>query len=143
MSAPETRTMTEDDLLLGITDALTIAGWTWTHARRSDQARLMGSSGVPDLIAVSEHRRTLLAWELKAATGRPTYEQVAWLRGLGAVRTVDARLVYPKDYDAAVSQILRGDVPGLRCVVCGRETEVCPLNPDTLQGLCRDHDPST
>lgn len=135
--------MTEDELLLGVTDALTIAGWTWTHARRSDQARLMGQPGVPDIIAVSEHRRTMLAWELKTANGTPTYDQVAWLRALRAVRAIDARIVRPSDYDAVVQTILSGNPAGIRCIVCGRETEVRVLDPRSFAGVCVDHDPAT
>ena len=135
--------MTEDDLLLGVTDALTIAGWTWTHARRSDQARLMGDPGVPDIIAVSEHRRTMLALELKTEKGQPTYGQVAWLRGLQAVRAVDARIVRPADYDALVSTILSGNPASVRCIVCGRESEVRVLDPRSFAGVCVDHDPAT
>ena len=134
--------MTEDELLLGLTGAMDLAGWTWTHIRDSKAARLMGSTGVPDLLAVNEGRRVLLAWELKSATGQPTYEQVAWLRGLKAVRSVDARIIRPAEYDQALAIILRGDPPEASCVVCGRMTELRILDPRSGAGLCADHEPS-
>ena len=133
--------MSEDELLLGLTDAMTIAGWTWTHSRRSDKAVLMGQPGVPDVIAVSEHRRTLLAWELKDRKGQPTYDQVAWIRAMQAVRTVDARIIRPEDYDQALSVVLHAEDPGLRCVICGRTTELRALDPRSNAGICITHDP--
>ena len=132
--------MTEDDLLLGLTDALTIAGWQWTHVRRSDEAKLMGATGVPDILAVSEHRRTMLAWELKSEKGQPTYGQLAWLRGLQAVRRLDAQIIRPADYDRALSVILNADPPDVECIICGRTTTVRVLDPRSRAGLCAEHD---
>lgn len=63
--------MTEDELLLGITEALTIAGWRWTHIRRSDGVT-QGASGLPDIIACHPNRDEVLLWELKSKTGRIT-----------------------------------------------------------------------
>jgi hypothetical protein len=100
--------MTEDELLLGITEALTIAGWRWTHIRRSDGVT-QGSSGLPDIIACHPTRPDVLIWELKSRTGQPTPDQAGWLAGVRGGR-VDARLVRPVDYDDALSIIL-GDVP--------------------------------
>jgi hypothetical protein len=97
--------MTEEELLAGLTDALTIAGWRWTHVRRSDGVT-MGNVGLPDLIAVHPTRDLVLAWELKSRTGIPTGDQLAWLRGFQAARGVDARLVRPAQYDDALSIIL-------------------------------------
>lgn len=132
--------MTEDDLLIGLTDALTMTGWQWTHARRSDLARLMGSTGVPDILAVSEHRRTMLAWELKTEKGQTTYEQVAWIRALQSVRAIDARIIRPSEYEQALGVIVNAQDPGLHCVVCGGTTELRALDPRSGAGLCRDHD---
>lgn len=132
--------MTEDELLIGLTDALTIGGWTWTHSRRSDKAITMGHPGVMDLIAVHEGRQMMLAWELKDATGQPTYGQVAWLRGTAAVRSIDARVVRPADYDAALSTILSARLPALRCVICGRRADdLRVLDAAIDAGVCVDH----
>ena len=53
--------MNEDELLIGVTDALTLGGWLWTHVRRSDLAITQGSPGVPDLWAVHYERRLFIA----------------------------------------------------------------------------------
>ncbi len=55
--------MTEDELLAGITEALTFGGWRWTHILRSDGVT-MGMAGLPDIIAVHAGREIVLAWEL-------------------------------------------------------------------------------
>lgn len=99
--------MTEDELLTGLTQALTIAGWRWTHARRSDLAVTMGDPGWPDLIAVHPlHPGRVLAWELKDRTGRVSPDQEAWLDALRGPAEVDARIVRPADYDEALAEIL-------------------------------------
>jgi hypothetical protein len=76
--------MTEDELLQGITQALTLAGWRWTHIINS-RGVTMGDPGLPDIIAVHPNRPgRVLCWELKGQNsrgdnGRPTYDQV-WTR---------------------------------------------------------------
>lgn len=110
--AGSTTPATEDELLIGITDALSLAGWRWTHARRSDAAVMMGDPGVPDIIAVHPTRPLILAWELKGPKGRPTGDQVAWIAALAPHETVDARVVYPADYDDALRVILGFDQAG-------------------------------
>lgn len=98
--------MTEDELLAGITEALTLAGWRWSHHRRSDQAILMGDPGLPDIIAVHPTREIpVLAWELKTERGSVTRDQLGWIFDLGAAG-LDARLVRPADYDTALSLIV-------------------------------------
>lgn len=96
--------MTEAELMAGITDALTLAGWRWTHIRRSDGITV-GASGLPDIIAAHPLYDTVLAWELKSATGQPTADQTAWLLGLNG-RTIDARVIRPRDYDDVLGMIL-------------------------------------
>lgn len=96
--------MTEDELLAGITEALTIAGWRWTHIRRSDGIT-MGNAGLPDIIAVHPARGDVLLWELKSSRGVVSHDQVAWLAA-SAERRVDARIVRPADYDEALAVIL-------------------------------------
>lgn len=96
--------MTEDELLTGLTDAMTLAGWRWMHILRSDGVTV-GSSGWPDLVAVHPDRPYVIAWELKGYRTPVTPDQAAWLAGLRD-RTVDARLVRPADYDQALNIIL-------------------------------------
>lgn len=103
---------TEDELLLGLCEALTLAGWRWTHVRRSDRAVIMGHFGVPDLIAVHPTRQLILAWELKGPRGVANGEQVAWLAAFAPHPTVDARIIYPRDYDAALRIVLGFDDAG-------------------------------
>lgn len=107
--AGRTAPTTEDEMLAGLTDALTLAGWLWTHARRSDLALMMGSPGLPDIIAVHPTRRLILAWELKGPHGQPTGDQVAWIAALAPHPTVDARVIWPAQYDAALRVIFDFD----------------------------------
>lgn len=99
----------EAELLIGLTEAMTLAGWLWTHHRRSDLAVMMGTVGFPDIVAVHPSRGQILAWELKGPGGRPTGDQVAWIAALAPHPTVDARIVYPADYDAALRVVLGFD----------------------------------
>ena len=106
-------TMTEDELLTGLTDAMTLSGWWWMHVRRSDQAIIQGMQGFPDIFAVHPTRRQALAWELKSDKGQPTYEQHAWMHAIslvvdGCPGVWDGRIVRPADYDAALGFVLRG-----------------------------------
>lgn len=103
MRAPET--FAEDDLLRGVTDALSAGGWLWTHVRRSDWALTMGTLGFPDVLAVHPGRRRLLVLELKATTGRASDDQLRWLEAFRSAG-VDARLCRPSDYDALVDDLL-------------------------------------
>lgn len=101
--------MTEDELLAGITEALTFSGWRWTHIRRSDGVT-QGMAGLPDVIAARGDRELVLAWELKSARGVVSADQLAWLFALRSP-SVDARIIRPRDYDAALDVILRGVDP--------------------------------
>ncbi len=100
--------MTEDELLAGITDALTLAGWRWTHIRRSDRIT-QGFEGLPDIIAVHPERAIVLAWELKTDLGVISTDQWGWLVALRDVAGVDARVVRPSDYDAALLTVFGQD----------------------------------
>jgi hypothetical protein len=102
--------MTEAELLAGITEALELGGWTWTHIRRSDGVT-MGRPGLPDIIATHDDRALLLAWELKTARGPVSIDQLRWLYALGTDERVDARIVRPADYDAALAVIIQGTPP--------------------------------
>lgn len=132
--------MTEEELLAGVTEALTLGGWRWSHPRRSDLALTMGDPGLPDIIAVHPTRRLVLAWELKGSGGRPTGDQVAWISAMAApdVR-VDSRILYPLDYDRALALIV-GQVDAMvECIVCGKPA-VRLIDQRTYRGLCADHD---
>lgn len=94
--------MTEDDLLVAITDALTLTGWRWSHVRRSDRALSMGYPGLPDVLAIRGKR--VLAWELKSARGRVTDPQRLWLEVWERVGA-DARVIRPIDLDAVLELI--------------------------------------
>ena len=107
--------MTEDELLTGITDALTLGGWRWWHIRRSDRALLMGHRGWPDVTAVKAGRLLLL--EAKTARGLVENDQWEWLGRLRSAG-IDARVVRPADYDALVAE-LTGD---RLLAVAGRRT---------------------
>lgn len=102
--------MTEDELLAGITEALTFGGWRWTHLIRSDGVT-MGHPGLPDIIAGHPERPIVLAWELKTEKGQASADQWAWLRALQPALCVDARIVRPADYDPALEVILQGRSP--------------------------------
>lgn len=101
----QAHSMTEAELLLGITEALTYAGWRWTHIRRSDGVTV-GHQGLPDIIACHPERSVVLAWELKSDHGVVMPDQMAWLLGLRN-QCVDGRVIRPVDYDAALDVILR------------------------------------
>ncbi len=96
--------MTENELLVAVTDALDLFRWTWFHDRRTDRAQHMGDAGVPDILAIKGTR--LLAWELKSAKGKVTPEQQLWLNAWQDVGA-DARVVRPADLDD-VLEVLRG-----------------------------------
>ena len=113
--------MTEAELLAGITDALTIAGWRWMHIIRSDGVT-QGHSGWVDVTAVHPTRALLLLWELKGDGGVLSHEQVGWIVPLATIATrvrervialagpagelVDARVLWPADYDTALALIV-------------------------------------
>lgn len=103
-------TMTEEELLVGITDALTIAGWTWMHILRSDHVT-MGHAGFPDVVAAHPAQPFVLAWELKSQKGTISPEQWRWMQALGASRDVDVRVIRPADYDLALEVIVHGRQP--------------------------------
>ena len=78
--------MLEEELLVIVQEELTLRGWRWTHARRSDRAQLMGDPGVPDILAIRGTRG--LAAELKRQGERPTDQQTAWLGLFGSCAAV-------------------------------------------------------
>jgi hypothetical protein len=107
MTTTRVSAMDEDELLAGITGALSFGGWRWHHIRRSDQAVQQGSPGFPDILAVKDGR--LVAWELKSETGYIGGEQLAWVSALARVPGVDARILRPSDYTDELLRELLGD----------------------------------
>lgn len=97
--------MTEDELLTGITDALTLAGWRWFHVRRSDLAIVQGMQGWPDVFAVHPTRRLTLVLELKTDTGHLDLEQGLWFHALGQAGH-NPVVIRPAEYDRIVAVIL-------------------------------------
>src|SRR5262245_15635934 len=102
--------MTEDDLLTGLIDAMSLAGWRAMHVRRSDLAEVMGDQGWPDIAATPPNvgQGPLLVIECKAAQGRVTTDQAAWLVALMQTGAT-AAIVRPAEYDRALGLILAGN----------------------------------
>lgn len=136
--------MTEDELLTGLTEAMTLSGWRWRHARRDDLAKVQGYSGLPDLIAVSRTRHAMIAWELKAEAGVVSIDQGEWIASFRQVRTVHAGILRPADYESALGVILGRNLEGgsmvmPRCVI--GDCEDAPVRMlDRNRGLCARHD---
>lgn len=98
------RATSEDQLLQTVTEALTFLGWRWTHHRRSDKALLMGSPGVPDIIAVRGGRVKFI--ELKAEKGELTLDQWAWLHASEPKSWhVSWHVWRPSDIDRALEEL--------------------------------------
>jgi hypothetical protein len=102
--------MSESDLLAGVLDLARILGWRSLHLRPARTAHGWATAvsgdgvGFPDLLLVRRNR--IVALELKAAKGRVTPEQAAWLDALREAGA-DARVIWPADYPDAVAAILR------------------------------------
>lgn len=90
--------MSEDELLEGITDALTVGGWLWHHLRRSDLALQQGRSGWPDIVALHPERGEVFVAELKAQRGRLEPAQQEWLDAFSACG-IPGVVIRPGDYD--------------------------------------------
>lgn len=97
-------TMTEDELMRGITDALTLAGWTWMHIIRSDGVTA-GGEGFPDIVAYHPLRHLVILWELKGERTPITAAQASWIANTAGL-PIDSAIVRPVDYDAALDMIL-------------------------------------
>jgi len=94
--------MTEAELLSNIRDVAGLFGWLVYHTHDSRRSE----SGFPDLCMVRGDR--LLFCECKTATGKPTPEQLIWLRALSGVKAVEARLWRPEHWDSGETErILR------------------------------------
>lgn len=96
--------MTEAQFGAAVVEMARLLGWRVAHFR---PARTLAGwrtpvaadgTGFPDLVLVRGDR--LVFAELKAARGRPTDEQSAWLAALAGVERVDVALWRPADWDA-------------------------------------------
>jgi hypothetical protein len=106
------RAMTEDELLVAITEAATLLGWRWHHVRRSDRAIQQGHQGFPDLVLARAGR--VLFLELKRHDGTVAPWQQDWIEAVrgagdraltGAGGWVDALVVRPVDLDAILREL--------------------------------------
>jgi hypothetical protein len=100
-----TRHSSEDELLLAVTEALSLTGWRWQHVRRSDAAIVQGMTGWPDIIAIHPTRAIAMALELKADRGQVSGEQAAWGACLELVG-IPFRIVRPDDLDSILRVIV-------------------------------------
>lgn len=116
--------MTEDDLLEAFVELFGLLGWRCYHVRRSDRALVQGKGGAgwPDIIAADPRTHRLVALELKSNVGMPTEDQLAWLSELRQHPTLEATIVRPATYDAAIDWI-RGTGPMPSAVVVREESK--------------------
>lgn len=110
MSKQAQARMSEDELLTGITDALTLARWHWFHIRRSDRALVQGRQGWPDIFAVHQTRHITLVLELKSDDGSLSIDQGYWFHALREAGH-NPIVVRPGDYDRILAVILDQPVP--------------------------------
>jgi hypothetical protein len=95
-------------MVIGLMDALALAGWHAWHVRRSDRALLMGDKGWPDITALPRVvGRPLLVLEVKGPHGVTTPEQGRWLAQLHRAG-VTAAVIRPPGYDRALGLIVAG-----------------------------------
>jgi hypothetical protein len=106
----EQAAMTENDLLTGVLDLARVLGWRTIHVRPGRTSHgwrtpVQGDgAGWPDLLMVRGSR--IVAAELKAAKGRTTPDQDAWLVALSdaGAETFTWR---PADYPDSIASVLR------------------------------------
>lgn len=104
------RAMTEDELLLAITEAASYLGWRWHHVRRSDLAIQQGHQGFPDLVLA--RGGVVLFLELKDMEGHLSPDQVQWLEELRSEADLElpdeelrVRVVRPTDLDGILERL--------------------------------------
>jgi len=97
--------MTEDELLVGLLELMSLTGWRAYHVRRSDRAILMGrgADGFPDIVGVHIGRSRLVAIECKTDNGLPTPAQLEWLAAMRQHPTCEATIIRPATYDDAIA----------------------------------------
>ena len=100
--------MSENELIVGLMDAMALSGWTHWHVRRSDRALWMGVKGWPDITALPPRLDgPLLVIEAKSAHGVVTPEQGRWLALLHRAGITTA-VIRPSRYDRALHLVLDG-----------------------------------
>jgi hypothetical protein len=99
--------VTEDELLEALVQLLAICGWRTFHIRRSDLGIVQGKGGAgfPDVIAVYPETHRVIVFEAKSNVGLPTRDQLAWLSEFRQHPTLEATIVRPGSYDAAIAWI--------------------------------------
>lgn len=80
---------TEADYTRMVVDALQHLGWLAAH--HPDSRKLVGSAGMPDIVAVRHGRLAFI--ELKVKGGRTSAEQVRWAKELDDV-IISGREIY-------------------------------------------------
>jgi hypothetical protein len=111
--------MSEDQLLVALLELFGLTGWRAYHVRRSDRALVQGTGGdgFPDIIAVHPSTNRMLVIECKSNVGVPTPDQLGWLFAFRGLGTVEATIVRPASYDAAIDWIRGiGPMPDARVV---------------------------
>lgn len=102
-------TLSESDFQAQLIDVARALGWRVAHFRAARTAHgwrvpvAADGAGFPDLLLVRE--RVVVA-ELKAAKGRVTAEQEAWLEAF-RFAGVEAFIWHPGDFDEAVAVLRR------------------------------------
>lgn len=86
--------MTEAELQRAIVEAAELGGWLWYHVPDSRRA----PAGFPDLVLLRPPE--LLLIECKAAKGRVSDAQRAWLEAFDAVEVISAGVIRPDDLEA-------------------------------------------
>lgn len=99
--------MSEDELVSALLELFALTGWRAYHVRRSDRAIVMGLGGAgwPDIFAVNPDTHRIVVIEAKSDTGVPTPEQISWLYELRQHPTIEATIIRPATYDAAIAWI--------------------------------------
>lgn len=111
--------MTEDALLSALLELFGLSGWRAYHVRRSDRAIVQGAGGdgFPDIVALHPSTRRMLVIECKSNIGVPTPAQLAWLFAFRGMVGIEATIVRPGTYDAAIAWIRGiGPMPDARVV---------------------------
>lgn len=109
----------EDALLTALLELFGLLGWRSYHVRRSDRAIVqgVGGDGFPDIVALDPRTNRMLVIECKSDHGIPTPDQLAWLFAFRGLGTVEATIVRPATYDAAIDWIRGiGPMPDARVV---------------------------
>lgn len=86
--------ITEKAFQSTVIKALRVAGWTHYHTYNS----IRSVKGFPDLIALHEKKRRVLAIEVKTETGKLTPEQDAWLQ-LFSLCGIESEVLRPSGFD--------------------------------------------